>query len=828
MKTNKFIFILVYLAFFSSAYCQVMQPGFPLSFQDSLTDSLPIYGLENVENNYEIQRTDSLFNDSCSDCKNRYYGKGITTSINIKSMGQLESLSDLGQLWRLKIHSNSAYGMQFYFSDFNLPEGATLFFYSDDKSNVIGAFTSDNNPINNNLQFALGTQYIKGKDIIMEYYEPANASFSGTLEICNVIHIYKDIFDKNGPYGMSGFCNINVSCPLGQYWVQEISSVAIILVYNSSTGYSGWCSGALLNNTDEDGRPLFLTANHCIDDDGSHNPGFDYSNWVFLFNHQTPFCSSNGSDVQITTQSVNGAFLLSSDGHLSPTSDWALLELNTTPSVISSFNVCYAGWDIDESHGSNSASTVGIHHPSGDVKKISKDNDSPISIVPAGFPTTSPHWQVQWDQQDATTGITEPGSSGSPLFNDDHKVIGQLHGGSSECSNLLGYDYYGKFSEDWTNSGSTGLAFYLDPQNTHQTSINTFCPNGVAVVNPEWTGAASCDGYIGDGMVINGNPFGEACVSLPLVLTPMPVCQNTHWTAQLEQHVLTCSNVHDDYPNSTASKCKHETPDIWNCRCSWLKYFISIDELDENYNTLASYPKWFWHQYDLSNELTAITSTTLGAIEVTQSDMNELGVTLQPGHLYRITLAGPLGCWFCWDPAFRYFRYVDGEINKNNVTVDQDLIGKHINLTQVTVSNNITVTATKSIEIFPVSQLYRGLYHIDDFGCTPGGRFANNFAGPNTEEQYNNSFYNQKQLIIADEFTIIPNPNNGIFELNFKSDNYYGSDILIYDVFGEMIWSKHDIDNSIFNIDLSQKTKGLYMISFISKGKVYSQRVIIL
>ena len=45
---------------------------------------------------------------------------------------------------------------------------------------------------------------------------------------------------------------------------------------------------------------------------------------------------------------------------------------------------------------------------------------------------------------------TEPGSSGS-LFDENHRIIGQLWGGGASCSNLNSPDYYGRVS----NSGKT-------------------------------------------------------------------------------------------------------------------------------------------------------------------------------------------------------------------------------------------------------------------------------------------------------------------------------------------------------------------------------------
>jgi hypothetical protein len=48
-----------------------------------------------------------------------------------------------------------------------------------------------------------------------------------------------------------------------------------------------------------------------------------------------------------------------------------------------------------------------------------------------------------------TSGIVEPGSSGSPLFNDKHEIIGQLYGGNASCSTPSGEVIYGKLATSY-------------------------------------------------------------------------------------------------------------------------------------------------------------------------------------------------------------------------------------------------------------------------------------------------------------------------------------------------------------------------------------------
>ena len=196
-----------------------------------------------------------------------------------------------------------------------------------------------------------------------------------------------------------------------------------------TSGGSRLCTGSMINNTEQDLTPYFLTANHCL---GGNN------SWIFMFNYQSPGCSNQDGPTNMTT---SGSTLLAS----SATSDFALLELNESPPE--EYNVFYAGWDIS---GNTPNTPVCIHHPSGDIKKISFDYDNASNA--GSF----------WDINNWEDGTTEPGSSGSPLFDGNTKrIVGQLYGGTASCTSIT-YDTYGKTSVSW----DLGMSAYLDPSNT--------------------------------------------------------------------------------------------------------------------------------------------------------------------------------------------------------------------------------------------------------------------------------------------------------------------------------------------------------------------------
>jgi len=373
------------------------------------------------------------------------FGAPFEVTLGLDSAGTWEALPDGSMLWRLRIECPDAYSINLIYDRFYLPDGASFFVYDDAGQTILGAFTSRNNKAHG--QFA--TAPTVGGACTLEYREPPADVGRGAIELRRVIHGYKDVFfnraDKG--YGDSGTCNINVNCPAGDGWENEVRSVAMLL----TSGGWRFCSGALINNTRQDGTPYLLTANHCY--------SADVNTWVVMFNYQSPGCPNQDGP---TSQTVSGATLRARN---SP-SDFCLIELSAQPPA--EYDVYYAGWSRVNTPA---PSATAIHHPSGDIKKISFDHDPLTSTEYLAYdedPNAS-HWRIgQWEE-----GTTEGGSSGSPLFNPDHRIVGQLHGGYASCSSLTS-DWYGKFSRSWDDgsSASTRLRDWLDPDNTGATILN--------------------------------------------------------------------------------------------------------------------------------------------------------------------------------------------------------------------------------------------------------------------------------------------------------------------------------------------------------------------
>ena len=394
------------------------------------------------------------------------FGINIPVNIDIKKQATVENIAN-GKMYRLRIYSEGAVSINFRFDNYKLPKGASLFVYNDKQDDVLGSFTSENNKEHG----ILGVSLLFTDAITIEYFEPNNAEFEGVLQIDRVTHGYRSSYEYNTDkaFGSSGSCNNDVVCTEADPWNYEINSVAMIVV-----GGNGFCTGSLVNNTAEDETPYFLTANHC-----NNSP----NDWVFWFNWHREGCQTG---VASDHDDISGAILKAKNAD----SDFRLVELSV--SIPDEYQVFYAGWDKRDIA---STTSVGIHHPSGDVKKISWDNDPSISsdYDPGAYLPDS-HWKITaWDD-----GTTEGGSSGSPLFNQNHRIIGQLHGGWASCSNVSA-DYYGKFSMSWNRSADTTkqLQYWLDPIGTNPDYIDGYAPTMALVdaqlLNIESPNSTYCD-----------------------------------------------------------------------------------------------------------------------------------------------------------------------------------------------------------------------------------------------------------------------------------------------------------------------------------------------
>jgi hypothetical protein len=398
------------------------------------------------------------------------FATALPVQINPATSGTWETLENGLELWRLRITSAEAVSLNLGFTTYFMPPGGELYVYSPDYSHVVGPYTRQDNAAHGQLW----TPIVEGAEAVIEVSLPSSERSQLQLELTSVNHGFIDFQTAE----KSGSCNRDVVCAEGNGWRSQIRSVGRY-TFNTPQG-TFLCSGALINNTAQNFRPFFLTANHCL------STGPVAASVVVYWNYDCPTCRVVGSPENGTPISTAG-FPTQTGAFLRATyapSDMTLLELDSP--VDASVNAFWSGWDR---RGFNATSVVAIHHPQGHEKRISFENQgtSITSYLQNAVPGNGTHIRVtDWD-----LGTTEGGSSGSPLFDQNGRIIGQLHGGFAACGNNDS-DWYGRLFTSWTGGGTNAsrLSNWLDPGNTGAQTLNGITqPNVGDVFEPDNTSA---------------------------------------------------------------------------------------------------------------------------------------------------------------------------------------------------------------------------------------------------------------------------------------------------------------------------------------------------
>lgn len=451
-----------------------------LSAQTETTEIPYSFGKKGISQNVDVREMPAVDNaellreDAQQTDKSALLRAGVGFSVNNtrNNAGRTDITEDGGTLWRAKYVSEGAFITYLVFDNFNIPDEGRLFVYSPDKKQVYGPYT--NKEVQEMDRFE--SDNIIGDELIVEYYEPANASFKGEFEIAAVMHVYKDflhIANDRGPHGdAEGDCHIDVVCPDGQPWRYPINSVVCISITANVPG-EGWgmylCSGAMINNVRMDKTPYVLSADHCVAaDDQTHK---------FYFTYQTYEC---GGTTGVYNRVANGGTIVARANTASTltSSDFLLLKITGNLGMSYRDSIFFAGWDRS---GAASVGS-GIHHPGGDWKKISLPQS--VTTITSGQ-MANKYFLVRW-KTNPNKGVTEQGSSGSPLFNASHRIIGTLTSGSSYCDYPQGTDNYGRMYYHWTNNNNTNdarkLQPWLDPDNTGTVVLDGMTYSGDVIV----------------------------------------------------------------------------------------------------------------------------------------------------------------------------------------------------------------------------------------------------------------------------------------------------------------------------------------------------------
>jgi len=437
----------------------------PPNFKDKVPTVTSFYSTEKVNNELERQNSRAA-NEETGD-KMMRFGKEIVANIDFISVAGKFTQPNGRVLYQYEIKSKDAFSINLILAQFHLADDAYLFLTDLKSRKFIGAYTS----ANNNAAEVLGTELLNTDEVVIVLDEPANAATPSRFIITTIVHGFEDLEILAKGLNTSGDCQYDVNCSIGSGYELQRNSVAMMV------NGGGFCTGSLVNNTSGNIIPYFISARHC---------GTNPSNWVFRFRWEAPVgqtscatTSPSGNGPQ--TYNVNGAQLKAQNTN----SDFVLVKLNTDPDP--NWGIYYNGWDNTDS--SSATMGIGIHHPDGDIKKISIEND-PLSQQTISFIGTQDNvWLINsWDY-----GVTEPGSSGSPLFNQEKRLIGVLSGGTAACQGISPNgqpDFYGRFGYGWNNatSASGRLKDWLDSVNTGAAIIDGVDPAiGYALVDASLT-----------------------------------------------------------------------------------------------------------------------------------------------------------------------------------------------------------------------------------------------------------------------------------------------------------------------------------------------------
>ncbi len=348
-----------------------------------------------------------------------------------------QTLPDRTQIARVELTSPGAVAIRIELALEDPPEGLVLRFRgSASGAPAFGPYPADTIA----RRSVFWTPVLEGETASVELELPASVQpGNATLRLPAISHLgapASKLKALSSYIGEAEACEVDIAClaPTVQQQIATASNaVARLLV--TVKGVTYLCSGTLLNDSLNSFTPYFLTANHCISgtndlvaDKGAAAAAASTVNTYWRF--QAATCGSQAMPDYALI--ADGATLLAR----SVDYDWSLLRLNSAPPPGATFAAWNAAGPLNPG-----ASAIAIHHPAGDLKKVTQGSVYGYSSYPDG----SSFIQTRW-----TLGATEDGSSGGGLFtlnaaNGAYELRGGLAGGSGRCGTSQGIDEFSRF-----------------------------------------------------------------------------------------------------------------------------------------------------------------------------------------------------------------------------------------------------------------------------------------------------------------------------------------------------------------------------------------------
>lgn len=445
------------------------------------------------------------------------------TSEDPQEDGLWLTLEDGTATWSLRYQSRGAKSMSLTLAGVELPDGGALTVSADDDEPGLTVWTGGDTD-------TLTTPTIWGDALTLRYTGPEAPAprFRVAWANCG----FRDIGhalgngNKTATFGSSNSCEVAAACLTGD---DRQSRGTCRLILNGM--YLG--TGTLVNNTAADRAPLVLTSAHVL--------GLTrLTGCEALFGFEEPVCDNELDVYDSGTEQISGGTVAAMDAG----TDMAVIRLSRQPSALS--RPYWMGWSRTMVAPTDGDVTC-IHHPAGDVKKVSvaktaspSNSYSGDKAVDGGPFDANSHWRIaRWD-----VGTTEGGSSGSALVTASGHVIGGLTGGSATCKSPVN-DYFWMVGQAWLKSsnGYATLSDALDPKGTDAQELD-----GLECVMDDGNEAKACATFsASDDMTEEGNALDDA---LPALAQPLPGTQGrTIWAIRLLSADITSA-----YPSTSGAK----------------------------------------------------------------------------------------------------------------------------------------------------------------------------------------------------------------------------------------------------------------------------------
>lgn len=812
----------IIVALCGSVNAQVSQGGLPTTFEKQLVNQKSISELS-----YEVYEVDApnvdaaRAEDALVDDKSAYrIGLNVPVNISLYNSGTWQELENGDKIWRLGIRSEGASAITLYFGDeVMIPQGGKLHAYNEKQSQYIGAFTSTT-PTFQSMEM------IQGDLVTLEYLQPAGSFELPVINISEIAHIYRGVGDRilffeqgyTQNQNKAQSCEVDVACSEITGWEEQRDAV---VRYTFVDGGTFLCSGSVINNTNNDCTPYILSANHC----GEPTSNSDITGHVWYFNYQRPTCSPGNTTPYSGAQSETmsgGTFRASSSLGNEPASntnqvdgcDFVLVEMNSA--IPQSYGAYYAGWNRSNTA---SASGVGIHHPSGDEKKISTYTSS-LSNSTYNGGWSGAHWLVTWAATTNGHGVTEGGSSGSPIFNNAGLIVGHLSGGSSFCTATTSPDLYGKFRNAWDMEGSNAnqqLEAWLDPGNTGATTMTgTYSPCGPTapiadfVANQTSVTPATTVNFTDQS---SGSPTSWAWSVTPAVGWAYAGGSNassqnpqiTFNTLGFYTVALTATNGNGsdtetkvnyiEVTNTTGGNEPCDASGTSDCSTGNASEYLSSVTLEGISNATGC--------SDYSDYTAMVASLDLNG---------QYTVTLEPG--VSGTGAGQaytddeLAVWIDWNN--------DGDFEDANEDVGYVIVATGFN-------SAFDFTVPAGAFVGDVIMRCRISYQPDDGAIDPCGTTTWGEVEDYTVRVVDPNLGVTEKTI--DEVSIYPNPTTGNLTVNFANVSTSINSVDLLDITGRVI-ATSPVVNEIANFDLSTEAAGIYFVKINAEGSTITRKVV--